>query len=93
MAAAHQTCLSSKATRTDIDVSINLVELRKWGTVNSLVQQIDAHGGIDRRRHFESVSAHLRNGGVLWPLKHQQRILDDVNVYAGKERTYVNHQA
>ena len=30
----------------DIDVSLILFEL-KWGTVNSLVQQIGAHGGID----------------------------------------------
>jgi hypothetical protein len=70
-----------------------LFELRKWGTVNSLVQQIDAHGGIDRCRQFESVSAHLRNGGVLWPLKHQQGILDDVNVHVSKKRTNDNKQA
>ena len=44
-----------------------LFELRKWGTVNRLVQQIAAYGGIDRCRQFESPSAHLRDGGVLWP--------------------------
>jgi hypothetical protein len=72
-----------------------LFELRKWGTVNSLLQQIDAHRGIDRWRQFESVSAHLRNGGFLWPLKHQQRIFNDVNVnvYVGKGRTHDNQQA
>lgn len=60
-------------------------ELRNWERVNRLVQQtIDAHGGIDRWRQFESVSAHLRNGGVLWPLKRQQGVLDDVNVHVGK---------
>lgn len=43
-----------------------LFELRKWGgTVNGLVQQIDAYGAIDRWRQFESVSAHLRNWGFL----------------------------
>ena len=68
-------------------------ELRKWGTVNSLVQQIAAHDGIDRCRRFESVSAHLRYGGGGWPLKRQQGILDDVNVHVGKERTYDNKQA
>ena len=47
-----------------------LFELKKLGTVNRLVQQIDTHGGIDRWRQLESVSAHFRNGGVLWPLKH-----------------------
>jgi len=57
--------------------------------VNGLVQQIDAYGAIDRWRQFESVSARLRNSGFLWPLKHH-RILDDVNVHLGKERTYDN---
>ena len=57
--------------------------------MNTLVQQVDAHDGIDRWRQFESVSAHLRTGGFLWPLKHH-RILDAVNVHVGKERTYDN---
>jgi len=57
--------------------------------VNDLVQQIYASGAIDRWRPFESMSAHLRNCGFLWPLKHH-RILDDVNVHVGKERTYDN---
>jgi hypothetical protein len=39
------------------------------------------------------LSAHLRNAGVLWPLKHQQGVLDDVNVNVGKERTYYDKQA
>ena len=66
-----------------------LFELRKWGTVNSLVQQIDAHGGVDHWRQFESVSALFRNVGFLWPLVHYC-ILDDVNVHVGKVRTYDN---
>ena len=41
-----------------------LFEPKKWGTVNRLVQQIDTHGGIDRWRELESVSAHFRNGDV-----------------------------
>ena len=59
--------------------------------MNTLVQQIDAHGGIDRWRQFESVSAHLRTDGFLWPLRHH-RILDDVNVHVGKERAYDNQE-
>jgi Pyridine nucleotide-disulphide oxidoreductase len=31
----------------------------------SSCRRFDAHGGIDRWRQFESVSAHLRNGGIL----------------------------
>jgi hypothetical protein len=49
------------------------------------------HGGIDRSRQFESVSAHLRNGGSP-SLLEAHRILDDVNVHVGKERTYDNWQ-
>jgi hypothetical protein len=64
-----------------------LFELRKWGRVNTLVQQVAAHGGIWRQ--LESVSAHLRTGGFLWPLKHH-RILDAVNAHLRKERTYDN---
>ena len=47
--------------------------------MNSLLQlTIDAHGGLERWRRFEHVSARLRNGGVLWALKQQQGVLDDV---------------
>jgi hypothetical protein len=35
---------------------------------------IDAHGGLDRWKQFETVSAHLVQGGVLWGLKHQEGI-------------------
>jgi hypothetical protein len=66
------------------------LEPRKSETMNSLVQlTLDAHGGIDRWRQFGSVSAHLRNGGVLWPLKHQQGVLDDVNVRVALQRVGV----
>jgi hypothetical protein len=57
---------------------------RKRETLNSLLQlTIDAHGDFDRWRRLKSVSARLRSGGVLWPLKHQQGVLDDVYVRAG----------
>jgi hypothetical protein len=52
----------------------------------------DVHGGIDRSRQFESVSAHLRNGGFLWQLLKHERIFEAVNGYVGKERTYDNQQ-
>ena len=51
-----------------------LFELRKWGTVNSLVQQIEAHGGLDRCRQFERVSAHLRNAaGAFWKAEPERQ--------------------
>ena len=49
--------------------------------LNGLAQlAIDAAGGLDRWCQFATASARLLNGGVLWPLKHQQGVLDDVHV-------------
>jgi hypothetical protein len=60
--------------------------------VNSLAQlTIDAHGGLKRWRRFEWVSAHLRTGGVLWTQKHQQGVLDDVNVRVGLHTEWASH--
>ena len=60
--------------------------------MNSLVQlTIDAHGGFERWRRFENVSAHLRNGGVLWALKQQQGVLDDVDVRVALHREWASH--
>jgi hypothetical protein len=60
--------------------------------MNSLVQlTIDAHGGFERWQRFEHVSAHLRNGGVLWALKQQQGVLDEVNVRVALRREWASH--
>lgn len=60
--------------------------------MNSLVQlTIDAHGGLERWRRFEYVTAHLRTGGILWGLKHQQGVLDDVNVRVALRREWTSH--
>ena len=60
--------------------------------MNSLVQlTLDAHGGLERWRRFEQVSAHLRNDGVLWALKHQQGVIDDVNVRVALRREWASH--
>lgn len=47
---------------------------------------IDTYGGLDRWRQFKTVSARLLNGGVLWPLKSQQGILDVVHVRPAEHR-------
>ncbi|HEY9404631.1 MAG TPA: hypothetical protein VIQ24_18380 [Pyrinomonadaceae bacterium] len=52
---------------------------------------IDASGGLDRWRQFDTVSARLLNGGVLWPLKHQQGVLDDVRVRVGLREEWASH--
>jgi hypothetical protein len=60
--------------------------------MNSLLQlTLDAHGGLERWRRFEHVSAHLRNGGVLWALKQQQGVIDDVNVRVAVRRAWASH--
>jgi hypothetical protein len=60
--------------------------------MNSLLQRtLDAHGGLERWRRFEHVSAHLRNGGVLWALKQQQGVIDDVNVRVAVHRERASH--
>ena len=60
--------------------------------MNSLVSlTVDAHGGLERWRRFEQVSAHLRNDGVLWALKHQQGVIDDVNVRVALRREWASH--
>jgi len=60
--------------------------------MNSLLQlTTDAHGGFERWRRLEHVSAHLHNGGVLWPLKGQPGFLDDVNVRIDLHRQWASH--
>ena len=60
--------------------------------MTDLVQlTINAHGGLDRWRQFEHASAHLRNDGVLWPLKRQQGVLDNVDVRVALHREWASH--
>ena len=73
-------------------IQVTSLAPRRWGTLNSLLQlTIDAHGGFDRWQGLEGVSAHLRNGGALWPLKHQQGVLDDVYVRAALHTEWASH--
>src|SRR5580692_5130680 len=41
---------------------------------------INAHGGLERWRRLKTVSAHLLQGGVLWKVKGQDGVLDDVHL-------------
>jgi hypothetical protein len=43
---------------------------------------IEAHGGLDRWNQLDSVSARLVQGGILWAVKGQEGVLDDVNMRA-----------
>ena len=58
---------------------------------NLLQLTLDAHGGLERWRRVEYVSARLRNGGVLWALKRQQGVIDDVTVRVAVRRPWASH--
>jgi hypothetical protein len=60
--------------------------------MNSLAKlAIDAHGGLDRWKQFETVSAHLVQGGLLWQIKGQAGTLDKTNVTVGLRSEWASH--
>ena len=52
---------------------------------------IAAHGGLDRWNELTSVKAHLVNGGVLWAMKGQAGVINDVNVRVDLHREFTSH--
>jgi hypothetical protein len=52
---------------------------------------IDAQGGLDRWKQFETVSADLAQGGVLWQLKGKAGVLDKTNVTVGSRTEWASH--
>jgi hypothetical protein len=52
---------------------------------------IAAHGGLDRWNEHTSVTAHLRNGGLLWGLKGQDGTLADTRVRVDLHRQFASH--
>ena len=53
---------------------------------------IDAHGGLDRWRRLYIVSARLLQGGVLWKLKGQDGVLDDVHLTVDLSKEWASHR-
>jgi hypothetical protein len=53
---------------------------------------IEAHGGLERWNQLDNVSARLIQNGVLWPLKGQAGVLDDVVVTASLHEERVAHR-
>jgi hypothetical protein len=51
-----------------------------------------AHGGLERWSQLDIVSARLIQGGVLWLLKGQAGVLDDVVVTARLHEARVSHR-
>lgn len=52
---------------------------------------IEAHGGLDRWKKYEHVSAHLTCGGITWELKKQAGIVEDVYVRCDTRRQFTSH--
>jgi hypothetical protein len=53
---------------------------------------INAHGGLDRWRRFRTVSAHLVQGGVLWKVKGQDGVVDDVHLTVDLDKERASHR-
>ena len=53
---------------------------------------MDAHGGLDQWRRFKTVSAHLVQGGVLWKLKGQDGVLNDVRLSVDLRTEWASHR-
>src|SRR6185295_4816565 len=52
---------------------------------------IDAHGGLDRWRELKTMSARLLQGGVLWQLKRQDKVLRDVHLTVDLRKEWTSH--
>ena len=52
---------------------------------------VEAHGGLKLWNELETVSARLIQGGVLWAVKGQQGVLDDVFVTASLREERLSH--
>jgi hypothetical protein len=61
-------------------------------TMNTLIEQIlEAHGGLARWKSHDRLSAHLSQGGILWPLKGYGGMLDEVDVEIDLKRQWTSH--
>lgn len=58
---------------------------------NLLEFTINAHGGIETWNKFETISAKLNSGGVLFPMKQQSGILDNIYVTSNTKKEFTTH--
>lgn len=56
-----------------------------------LAQVLEAHGGLARWKAHETLSAHLSQGGILWPMKGKGGMLDEVDVTIDLRRQWTSH--
>src|SRR6266478_9029104 len=77
---AHGFAINSPSIPKETDVMNPLAKLT-----------IDAHGGLENWKKFETASAHLVQGGVLWQLKGIAGWLDETNVTVGLRSQWASH--
>lgn len=58
---------------------------------NFLKNIIDSHGGMARWKEFNTLSAHLSQGGIIWPLKGKGGMLDEVDVKIKLHEPWTSH--
>ncbi|NKJ36829.1 hypothetical protein [Rhizobium sp. SG570] len=60
--------------------------------MHSLVEKIiAAHGGLETWQKYTRLTAHLKQGGVMWPLKGHSGQLDVTNVSVGLGEEWASH--
>lgn len=52
---------------------------------------IEAHGGLHRWNSFTTLSAHLSQGGIIWPLKGKGGMLDEVDIQIKLHHPWTSH--
>ncbi|MRW91470.1 hypothetical protein GJ699_15870 [Duganella sp. FT80W] len=52
---------------------------------------IEAHGGMERWNSYTTLSAHLSQGGILWPLKGKGGMLDEVDIQIQLHQPWTSH--
>jgi hypothetical protein len=56
-----------------------------------LDQVIAAHGGMARWNGFQTLTAHLSQGGIIWPLKGKANMLDEVDIKIALHEPWTSH--
>lgn len=56
-----------------------------------LDQVIAAHGGMARWNSFQTLTAHLSQGGIIWPLKGKANMLDEVDIKIALHEPWTSH--
>lgn len=52
---------------------------------------IDAHGGLSRWKELKTISSRLLCGGITWPLKGHEGVMNDINVTVDLNKQWASH--